>query len=534
MDSLSLDLGSDLGASTPTRTSPPAALRNLQPRAAAAMDFNDNDTDEEDGGVLSKDYRAQRETMKDLVALFNSSPPGSPRPQQPRGGGGGGGSAGGTRTATNSSVGEDDKKKRSLLQRFRTKKSTPSVISGGSGNQRSSVVVSQLPGTSSNISTLSSVTTGKGKNGEEVTTATLPNGKKYIMIAVDYKETEGGNSSGSGGGNSSTHQASGGGNGGGSSTLPPSAASSMYVASRPQSRIPENSEDALYMSAGHHHHLLSDGRTTEAARRSVVLQTAAIDSGPFVLGNLALDTSAAVEASEVIPRSMPARTRTESEGMESKRVSKVTFSPPLGEAEVAEALVQRIASHKAKQQVQQPVKSDDGDTTAAAAATTCSVATSTQDISGIILPKPVSRKKVRHVQIQTQHCVMRPMHTQTEPYEFLMHDFEEKGFFSSSSIWGSTCDVASLKRDLAAETRARTRTAVAMQDTRDKFEMLSAMAYKKLKEMIFQRHVLEMEVRELRAQVDLQSEASVVQQGEMLFRQEMLLQQQQQKQYQLV
>ncbi|KAF9535896.1 hypothetical protein BGW38_010398, partial [Lunasporangiospora selenospora] len=53
--------------------------------------------------------------------------------------------------------------------------------------------------------------------------------------------------------------------------------------------------------------------------------------------------------------------------------------------------------------------------------------------------------------------------------------------------------VTTLQRDLAAETRARTRNAVAMQDTRDKFELLSAMAYKKLKEMIFQRHVLEME-----------------------------------------
>jgi len=64
-------------------------------------------------------------------------------------------------------------------------------------------------------------------------------------------------------------------------------------------------------------------------------------------------------------------------------------------------------------------------------------------------------------------------------------------------------EIQSLKRDLASEMRARTRTAVAMQDTRDKFEMLSAIAYKKIKEMIFQRHVLEMEVRELRAQVDM-------------------------------
>jgi hypothetical protein len=67
-----------------------------------------------------------------------------------------------------------------------------------------------------------------------------------------------------------------------------------------------------------------------------------------------------------------------------------------------------------------------------------------------------------------------------------------------------------------------------MQDTRDKFEMLSAMAYKKLKEMIFQRHILEMEVRELRAQVDLHSEVSVVREGEILFRQEQQQQQQQQ------
>jgi len=66
--------------------------------------------------------------------------------------------------------------------------------------------------------------------------------------------------------------------------------------------------------------------------------------------------------------------------------------------------------------------------------------------------------------------------------------------------------VAHLKRDLASEIRARTRTAVAMQDTRDKFEMLSAMAYKKLKEMIFQRHILEMESRELRVKVDMLTE----------------------------
>ncbi|ORY99540.1 hypothetical protein BCR41DRAFT_364060 [Lobosporangium transversale] len=88
--------------------------------------------------------------------------------------------------------------------------------------------------------------------------------------------------------------------------------------------------------------------------------------------------------------------------------------------------------------------------------------------------------------------------------------------------------LASLQRDLVAETRARMRTVIAMQDTREKFEMLSAMAYKKLKEMIFQRHVLEMKVRELRAQVDVQSS-----QGGMLLRHEqMQLQQLAQFQYQ--
>ena len=96
--------------------------------------------------------------------------------------------------------------------------------------------------------------------------------------------------------------------------------------------------------------------------------------------------------------------------------------------------------------------------------------------------------------------------------------------------------VASLQRDLAAETRARTRTAVAMQDTRDKFELLSAMAYKKIKEMIFQRHVLEMEVRELRAQVDLQAEDGAESYQQRLYQQQLhqhqLQQQQQQQEHQ--
>ncbi|KAI8594946.1 hypothetical protein EDD21DRAFT_426112 [Dissophora ornata] len=383
-----------------------------------------------------------------------------------------------------------------------------------------------------------------------------------------------------------------------------------------------------------------------------------LESGSFLLDNFALDTTSrfrfgAIDASTQsksvstgsgLQQYLSSKTRTGSNGMgvisrsESKGASKVTFSaqanvphgsaastaasdsvtdvvvsgPRMDEAAVAEALAQRIASHKAKEQHK---NGDAGGTDIKATPTltrptSVSVSISTQDFPEIVLSKPVSRKKVRHVQIQTQHCVMRPMHTQTEPFDSMVHDLEVKHWPSHPATTSSSCSVSSgnsttevrtptacdaitthplsslseteapisptsggglesevvglvasvgqpatassdkdddelvqlrqqnvllqaqvayLERDLAAETRARTRTAVAMQDTRDKFEMLSAIAYKKLKEMIFQRHVLEMEVRELRGQVDLQSEENVVQRGEMLFRQEQIQMQIQQQ-----
>ncbi|KAF9958276.1 hypothetical protein BGZ70_009246, partial [Mortierella alpina] len=154
----------------------PPALRNLQPRAPAALDFNDDS--DEDEGLLSADYKAQRKTTQDLVDFFKSAPPPSP-----------------PRPIMTPAV-EEDKKKRSLLQRLRPKKSGGSLSNGtnnnnnglnnnnnssssinlGNGNRRSSVLMAGGP-TSSNISTMSGMTTtGKGKNGEEITTATLPNG----------------------------------------------------------------------------------------------------------------------------------------------------------------------------------------------------------------------------------------------------------------------------------------------------------------------------------------------------------------------
>ncbi|KAF9903088.1 hypothetical protein EC991_004215 [Linnemannia zychae] len=709
----------------------PPAFRNLQPRAAARMDFNDNldDSDEEADGILSADYLAQRKTTQDLVDFFKSAPPpppSTPLPQQ-----------------NVSSLGgglEDEKKKRPLLQWLRPKKSgsnlngSSSIMSGGGGSTivgtasgRNSMLVQGPTGAASNISTVSGVTMGKGKNGEDITTSTLPNGRKYIMIAVDYKEGEGGE------GRDPSQRSAG--SGGNSDALSISNGSFMTTTrlpnggtvSRRQSRVPDDGivESLNLGAAAKRMSILSNtlgsdlGLGSGGEKRRSILQTGAGDSastdgskfvlggGSFLLENFALDTdfmgqgvSSATGVNggsgggvtggamlSELQRSVSNKSgggggessisRTDSK--RSGNGNKVKFSildggaaaaeGTMDETMVAEALAQRLASHKAQQQ-------------AKSTKTTTSTATTThdgndppvqqylQDFPEIVLPKPVSRKKVRHVQIQTQHCVMRTMHTQTEPYDSLVHDLDIKDWSSAPpSISGSTevgsttastvtpssssptastkkeastgvvtsarpnskvaslvasltqptaattattttlatrsaatspittspptpfpnpidsiqakslftaststststetsTDISSsaslptdpislqqelsllrdqnasllqkvstLQRDLAAETRARNRTAVAMQDTRDKFEMLSAMAYKKLKEMIFQRHVLEMEVRELRAQVDLSSEVSVVREGEILFRQEQqqqLMLQQQQQQY---
>ncbi|KAG9070035.1 hypothetical protein KI688_009365 [Linnemannia hyalina] len=703
--------------SATTASHKPPGFRHLQPRAAARMDFNDNDSDDEDScGILSADYLAERKTTKDLVDFFKSAPPPSP-PQS-------------SQLPLNLSPVEDEKKKKPLLQWLRPKKSgsslnTASSIAGGStlggGTARNSILVQGAGGAMSNISTVSGVTMGKGKNGEDITTSTLPNGRKYIMIAVDYKE---------GGGRPQQPLSAGSAN---SDVLSISNGSFMTTTrlpnggtvSRRQSRVLDDATltiDGLSPGAAAAKRLSILSNTlgsdlngsgggerrrsnlsTESSSNSNNGSKYVMGGSSFMLENFALDTDfmgqATGPASSELQRSAPNKSGAAAGGlgagissMGSKRGNKVQFSllgglnadggEPMDETVVAEALAQRLASYKAQQQGKS--------TTAATTTTTTSTSTTTttdgggsstsqeQDYPEIVLPKPVSRKKVRHVQIQTQHCVMRTMHTQTEPYENLVHDLDIKEWSSAPpSISGSTevgstttestitsssggapnssgkkdastsvvtsarpnskvanlvasltqptaattattttlatrsaatsptttspptpfpnpidnnnsaslkspttptvpsafletststststepptspttdpsnlreelallreqnanlhSKVSSLQRDLAAETRARNRTAVAMQDTRDKFEMLSAMAYKKLKEMIFQRHILEMEVRELRAQVDLSSDVSVVREGEILFRQEQQQQQQlvhQQQQY---
>ncbi|KAG0200622.1 hypothetical protein BGX28_006354 [Mortierella sp. GBA30] len=515
------------------------------------------------------------------------------------------------------------------------------------------------------------------KNGEEIASPT-GSARKYIMISVDYNENErsGPGSAGIGTGSAMAALASnsksltstassirrlGGGSGSSIGAVSPSASSKRTSilssallddngADRRRSIVLQSGGAATGGSGG------SSGSSGGGDDGGGEGSKFMLDSSPFLLDSFAIDTnfiappsssnsaaengSASTKVRTTTSTSISAATsavvnpkpagvgnsnsnNTNSNNTNSNNTNsnKVTFnqSPPqlpMDEAGVTEALAERLASHKAKS-VTSPSTTYDGNNCRPVSSSSL-VRTSTsasQDFSEIVLPKPVSRKKVRHVQIQTQHCIMRPMHTQTEPYESLVQDLEvkdwslprsNKSMTASTEIGTSTSDdkngcgkvanmiaslnsrsnsaatspisttapfsfsdtmtkttsttavdtsdmssdpavlqqevaflrnqnaqlqnqVSSLQRDVAAETRARTRTAVAMQDTRDKFEMLSAMAYKKLKEMIFQRHVLEMEVRELRAQVDLQSEVNVVQEGEMLFRQEQLLQQRMQQ-----
>ncbi|KAF9968061.1 hypothetical protein BGZ70_006975 [Mortierella alpina] len=608
------------------------SFRNLQPRSAAAMDFNDSD-DDELGDQLSADYKAQRKTTLDLVDFFKNAPPPPSPPRLPP-------------------MMVDEKKKRTLLQRLRSRKSGSGM--GGASAPLGKDRENRRLGTGSTISTASNYTVGKG--GE---VATLPNGKKYIMIAVDYKRDQDAD-----GAPAVVKRTSG-----SSSKRMSRIGIEENLSSRRQSVL---NTPAIHVTttiqedSGVHGSSLGINHDGDK-RRSIVIQAGGgegasfiLDNTPFLLDNFALDTDFIVAP----PTSMqtqthstsstamgdPRRARqlsnnamgttgavtqgqreahsTTSERADSatKRLNKVQFNiketpqpqeceQPLDEDALSEALSRRIATHKANMAKNKAMLATSDTTTAAAGAEKDTHVSQLE----IVLPKPVARKKVRHVQIQTQHCIMRPMCTQTEPMESLIQDLEIKEFGtqtmgSSGSVCGSSTDcgtstdfestvtssswsskptvnranskvaslvaslshptststststktgsqasnvtsstltvseqeelvqlrqqraalqvqVASLQRDLAAETRARTRTAVAMQDTRDKFELLSAMAYKKIKEMIFQRHVLEMEVRELRAQVDLQAEDGAESYQQRLYQQQ-LHQHQHQQQHQ--
>lgn len=601
-----------LSTSPPIRK--PLALRNLQPRSAAAVNFtdgfSDNDDDDLDnlGGAsyLSADYKAQRRTTQELVDFFKSAPPPSP----PR-----------------DLLPIAEEKKKTLLQRLRSRKLSATGPGGRLG----------VPGTSSSMD---GTIPGTGAGGKGTEVATLPNGKKYVMIAVDYQEKDAVSAS-----TQSGLRKPGGGSDAGS---------------KRESLLSQNPSIQITPDHGHYGHANGNNLVhypqqggggvvvnTNGGfniggdrRRSIIIQAGGgegasfiLDNTPFLLDNFALDTDfimTGTNPDSIDGQQHPGHRRTGSSksgqsqdvngGINKKGGNKVKFNmpgepvPAMDDDALTKALNDRMANHRA-QLAQHPEMAtendgpDDGGDKA-------------EIPPEVTLPKPVARKRVRHVQIQTQHCVMRPMFTQTEPLESMVHDLEVKEFscptdsdassmmvsttttstkdsstltiatttpgslsadldrannkvaslvaslskptYASTStstspvtsptsprngvaeagslaIMSSTTtmtttttaiaatgslslneaeelaqlrqqnaslqtEVAHLKRDLASEIRARTRTAVAMQDTRDKFEMLSAMAYKKLKEMIFQRHILEMEVRELRVKVDMLTE----------------------------
>ncbi|KAG0319010.1 hypothetical protein BGZ99_005343 [Dissophora globulifera] len=669
-----------------------ATLRNLQPRAAALIEFHESDEDDDDSisgngsngsgrrrittsgrgmgaasnasangnggggaigigigaGGLSAEYRALRKTTEDLVDFFKNAPP---PPSSPA-----------TLLMVPRPLAVDEKKKRTLLQKLRSRKSNLGSMSfGGSTHSRdrdrNSVHVppTQGRGTVSSVSTAS--------RGE---VATLPNGKKYVMIAVDYKDSKTPSNISAIAGAASVRTPS---------TINPAIGrpilgkdrdvgvkSESILSANPLIQVTTAIENDKIQNGNNHHsnsnshggnskHVQNGSQRTSFGsdnRRSPTIQAGTgegslsiLDSAPFLLDNFSLDSEYIADQSksrqqqhqhqhqqtqQPLHNHLGSRRTSSSKSGKiqrgtsetgSKRSTRVTFNiadsqenqTSMDEDTLSKALAGRIANHKA--QIAKGMVPQDS-TSAAAADTNATLESTTAQqqartrISDIQLPKPVTRKKVRHVQIQTQHCIMRPMHTQTEPIESLTRETAVKEFStqttmtaegstasvvsgsmdvgtstdtettvgslkvaslvasfsqspatrttststsSSSSTSTSTittttsvstatttgsslpdksaplstaeqqellqlrqqnatlqAQVATLQRDLAAETRARTRTAVAMQDTRDKFEMLSAMAYKKLKEMIFQRHVLEMEVRELRAQVDIQTE----------------------------
>ncbi|KAG0288043.1 hypothetical protein BGZ96_008117, partial [Linnemannia gamsii] len=448
-------------------------FRPLQPRAAAALDFND-DSDDEDNDFLSADYKAQRKTTMDLVDFFKNAPPPPPAPSLPP-------------------VTVEDKKKRTLLQRLRKRKS--GSLNGSSGsNNRTSLL--GLPSSSVGGGIGSTVSAASGA------TATLPNGKKYVMIAVDYKDSTPG-----AGASTSTAPTTPTPNTTQISSLKgfTSALATTTTNGRispPKRYSPTNSKrqsraypsssggsddgtpvagssllgsnsmlHTTFDSSSHHHPTTAPLGGAGETRRSIVIQAGGgegssfiLDNSPFLLDNFALDTdfimpsSIGAQESKTTGVTMSStgtstmtdagqqHRRTQSQrsglsqpadgGISRRGTNKVTFNiaghqqgTTFDEDPVSKALAQRIANHKI-QLKNQGLLSDDGADSANESGHESSVPKKAPEVT---LPKLISRKKVRHVQIQTQHCIMRPMYTQTEPMETLGRDLEAKEFSTQTS-----------------------------------------------------------------------------------------------------
>ncbi|KAF9137165.1 hypothetical protein BG015_002814, partial [Linnemannia schmuckeri] len=465
MDTLTVATGSN----TPLTTRKPVFRPLLQPRAAAAIDFND-DSDDSDNDFLSADYKAQRKTTMDLVDFFKNAPPPPPAPSLPP-------------------VTVDDKKKRSLLQRLRNRKSG-SMLNGSGSSHRTSLL--GLPGSGGAVGSTVSAASG-------ATSATLPNGKKYVMIAVDYKDTPGGTASTSTATTTTPNM---------TQISPVTGITNALAASSPkrnsptsskrQSRAyPSGSDDGTPVTgstllgsmhttfdSNHLHSTtpLSTGGTGDA-RRSIIIQAGGgegssfiLENSPFLLDNFALDTdfimpsSLGPQESKITGVTTTATStmmdagqhrRTQSQrsgfnqttdgGISRRGTNKVTFNiagqqQGAGDEDpVSKALAQRIADHKAQLLKNQGFLGDDG--TDSANESGQESATKPPEV---MLPKPISRKKVRHVQIQTQHCIMRPTYTQTEPMESLVRDSEVKEFSSQTSE--GTCEMGTSTELDAVET----------------------------------------------------------------------------------
>ncbi|KAJ3073392.1 hypothetical protein HK102_006013 [Quaeritorhiza haematococci] len=147
---------------------------------------------------------------------------------------------------------------------------------------------------------------------------------------------------------------------------------------------------------------------------------------------------------------------------------------------------------------------------AAAASTTAAVVM--KGTPGVIR----TRKKVRHVQIQTRGAMMRDANIQTDtpstPPTTNMGDDDSNDEQEAARVRQTQellirnqtleSEVSRLAEALEASERERERMTYTVEENKAKFDRLSAQAYKKLKELLTERKIMEIEISSLRAQLE--------------------------------
>ncbi|KAJ3045262.1 hypothetical protein HDV00_011134 [Rhizophlyctis rosea] len=166
----------------------------------------------------------------------------------------------------------------------------------------------------------------------------------------------------------------------------------------------------------------------------------------------------------------------------------------------------------------------DHDTTSANRA---SVVSSSGQQTGSSAPR--TRKKVRHVQIQTKGVATRDGDCQTSAHllptaptplpitdpssDSAMEEALRAAEAEATQLRTQTAhmhaenaallsELASLRDGLAVAQEEREKLQWAMEDNKGKFDRLSAQAYKKIKELLVERQVMEIEIASLRGQLD--------------------------------